>query len=188
MNTDQIKNNSGLYSCKVKTAKHKAHKHHSSTILGSIQNDKPVTLDAAPVFNNHSLRHELAKKKLNQKNISKIQKLDKEEKKYKLPSHIYRFVAKEDLKEIKRNGIKYDKSEGDLGGIPFLVLHKDDNPFGIAKAVGVVSTDYLLAVKSDLLPQPPPYYRRNDTGVTTVRLQCDVPREAIIKIISEKKL
>lgn len=186
MNTDRI-NNTGLYSCKVKTAKHKAHKHHTATISGSIQNDK----NTAPVFNNHSLRLELAKKKLDQKNSHKIQELDKElkeKKEYKLPSYIYRFVAKEDLKEIKKNGIKYDKSEGDLGGIPFLILHKDDNPFGIAKAVGVVSTDFLLAVKSNLLPQPPQYYRRNDTGVTTVRLQVDVPREAIIKIISEKKL
>lgn len=93
-----------------------------------------------------------------------------------VPKILYRYVSKEDVKSIKKDGIVHSGEE--LDEIPFLIKASKK----MALSVGAVSTEKLVAVYPDRIPglaQENVGKVSERNGVITYRINLSIPKEAI---------
>ncbi len=155
--------------------------------ISGLASPKPELLDFGGISSGkESTEFEISKKnriaKANQKHKKEADKRRaeaKEEGTFQntgLPPLLYRYVSKEDAKDIKKNGIVH--VGGDLEEIPFLTKPQK----GMAQQVGAKVTEKMLTIYIDRIPGLSADNVRKvseRSGVITYRINTTIPAEAI---------
>lgn len=129
---------------------------------------------------------EIGRKNREQKNKKKVKAEGKKERTQAIkegtfvnkgvPSALYRFVSEDDAKIIKQNGIVH--LGGDLNEIPFLTQPN----VGMARSVGAVTTDKMVTIYPDLIPDLTKANVRTVSernNIVTYRINMTIPPDAI---------